>query len=38
MGGGVDGGPLTNEFIGLTPLEEGRLLDRQCPGLAKSHG
>lgn len=27
MGDGVDGGPLTNEFIGVTLLEEEMLLD-----------
>lgn len=36
MGDGVDGGPLTTAFLGLTLLEDGILLDCPRPGLAKS--
>lgn len=38
MGDEVAGGLLTHESIGLTPLAEGVLLGRLCPGLARSHG
>lgn len=36
MAAGVDGGPLTSEFVGLTQLEAAMLLDCLCPGFGRS--